>query len=214
MSLADRLAHLDPCSDALEWLAGYTDPRLAWAECPRGDWLLRIAAAAGIRPEPAWTLREIVAPAFDAVSTALDAVGVDHDLRHHAEQLRSNDTAANAEAVADATACAAALAACDADDVACAAKVAAEAYACADAAWSASSAAWAVVEDDALLAAAYNARVYLAVARAAYAAGGAYAFEDCGQAAVYAARVWQSSAVRRLWPEPPPAVLALCEVTP
>lgn len=213
VNLADRLAHLDLCER--EWLARYTDPRLAWAECPRGDWLLWIAEKAGLRPDPAWTLREIIAPAFDAAATALDALGVDHDLRAYAEQLRSEGTTGNVEAIADAAACAAALAACDAEDVAHAAEVASEAYACVNAAWSAADAAWAIVADydAAFSATAYSARVYLAVARAAYAAGAPYALADCARAAVYAARVRQSSAVRRLWPEPPPAVLALCEVT-
>jgi hypothetical protein len=186
VSLADRLAHLDPCDDALKWLAGYADPRVAWAECRRGDWLLWIAAEADIRPDLAWTLREIVAPAFGAVATALDALGVDHDLRHHAEQLRTDGTqtaAANAAAAAR-TARAAACAARAARAAAWAATAAGRAAAAATAAGRA--AAWA-------------------------ATAAACAAEDAACAAAWAA---QADAVRRLWPEPPPAVLALCEVTP
>jgi hypothetical protein len=38
--VADRLRRLGACDDALEWAAAYASPKKAWAECPRGDWML------------------------------------------------------------------------------------------------------------------------------------------------------------------------------
>ena len=39
-TVADRIAHLRPCADALEWARDYTSPAKAWSECEHGDWML------------------------------------------------------------------------------------------------------------------------------------------------------------------------------
>ena len=46
MSLTQHLRELDACSSAIEWV-GDRDPATAWAECPRGDWLLWVAGRLG-----------------------------------------------------------------------------------------------------------------------------------------------------------------------
>jgi hypothetical protein len=41
-TLADRIAHLHPCSDAAKWLAEQKTPAPAWKDCQRGDWMMWI----------------------------------------------------------------------------------------------------------------------------------------------------------------------------
>lgn len=38
--IADRIAHLLPCDEAVTWLGDRTDLDAAWAECPRADWMV------------------------------------------------------------------------------------------------------------------------------------------------------------------------------
>jgi hypothetical protein len=64
MRLIDRIRGLHPCHDAVAWL-GDRDPATAWAECRRGDWLLWLAARAGV------DRRLVVLAACDCVEPAL-----------------------------------------------------------------------------------------------------------------------------------------------
>jgi len=47
IDLSALLTRLDACREGREWAAGKT-PEQAWAECPRGDWLLWLAGLLGI----------------------------------------------------------------------------------------------------------------------------------------------------------------------
>ena len=49
-TVADRIKHLKPCSEAMEWAAGYTSPAKAWAECERGDWMLWLTGSLSGKP--------------------------------------------------------------------------------------------------------------------------------------------------------------------
>lgn len=46
-SLRSRLADLHACADAIAWV-GDRDLAAAWAECPRGDWMLWLASRMGV----------------------------------------------------------------------------------------------------------------------------------------------------------------------
>jgi hypothetical protein len=59
-----RLQALDACPEALEWLGERTLEQ-AWTECERGDWLLWLAARAGVDGEL------LVTAACDCAETAL-----------------------------------------------------------------------------------------------------------------------------------------------
>ena len=45
--LQSRLEKFEACDEATEWV-GEKDLATAWAECPRGDWMLWFAARAGV----------------------------------------------------------------------------------------------------------------------------------------------------------------------
>lgn len=47
MTFADQLVSLGACSEAREWV-GARDLATAWSECQRGDWMLWLAARAGV----------------------------------------------------------------------------------------------------------------------------------------------------------------------
>ena len=47
MSALDILTQHRACGEARDWL-GKRTPKQAWDECPRGDWMLWIAARIGI----------------------------------------------------------------------------------------------------------------------------------------------------------------------
>ena len=52
LSLADRLDALGACEDAIDWVAdeGHRSLAAAWAACPRGDWMLWLAARLAGKP--------------------------------------------------------------------------------------------------------------------------------------------------------------------
>ena len=50
-TVADRIRHLLPCGDALEWAENYSSPAKAWRECERGDWMLWLLGSQ-IKSEP------------------------------------------------------------------------------------------------------------------------------------------------------------------
>jgi len=51
-TLVTILRGVDACGDSITWADQYgTDLARAWTECPRGDWLLWIAARVGVRRE-------------------------------------------------------------------------------------------------------------------------------------------------------------------
>ena len=47
-TIADRISHLSPCTEAVTWLGDQTDVADAWNSCPRGDWLLWLAGRVGV----------------------------------------------------------------------------------------------------------------------------------------------------------------------
>ena len=189
MTLATALvAHCSvrPCDEALTWLGRRRLPSRAWAECPQGKWLLWILALAGICPPLEWVAREIVAPAFGYAASAMEAAGPSEwaaILREHEAALRgvTEETAAGILSAAQVAGDAAGDAYVDA-------RAAAEAVEAAwSAVWAAEAASWAVEG---------------ATAAATYAADAAGATGDAEHQRC-------ADAVRRLYPEPPPEVLAL-----
>ena len=50
-TLQRMLRRLGACNDAVEWLKDYNNPVVAWLHCPRGDWLLWLAAHLGVDRE-------------------------------------------------------------------------------------------------------------------------------------------------------------------
>lgn len=81
MSALTTLRRYNACEGAIEWV-GKRTPAKAWAECPRGDWMLWIAARAGVER------KLLVRAACDCVRTALKYVPKD-ELR----PLRAIETA-------------------------------------------------------------------------------------------------------------------------
>ena len=160
------------CQGALDWL-GDRDAATAWAECPRGDWLLWWAGKAGA-PIPRELLAEIVELAV--ASAAPDCSGLGHwmQVRSACEQvaaaLRGTGDLAAARVVAWAAEAAAWAAARAAE---------AAAWAAARAARAAAWAAWAAAR--AARAAAWAA--WAAEAAAEDAAWAAWAAEDASRAA-------------------------------
>ena len=53
IALADRLDALGACEDAIDWVAdeGHRSLAAAWAACPRGDWMLWLAARLAGKPD-------------------------------------------------------------------------------------------------------------------------------------------------------------------
>ena len=60
-TVADRIAHLDPCMEAIKWARGYTSPSKAWRECRRGDWMLFYAGKCSGPPESEGRKRLVLA---------------------------------------------------------------------------------------------------------------------------------------------------------
>jgi len=171
-----------PCQDALVWLGCRCSLSRAWADCPRGEWLLWLAEQAGVRPTPDWTARNIVAPAYRYAGQALVSAGLPDTLTPWAVRLETGGAA-----VLSAAEAAARNAAWDAWDAA------------RNAAWAAAeAAAWAAVA--AWAAARAAAEAARNAARAAGSAAGAAEHQRCAEA------------VRVLWPEPPPEVVAMLGV--
>jgi hypothetical protein len=191
-TLADRIAHLHPCSDAAKWLAEQKTPAPAWKDCQRGDWMMWILGK--LSGEPGSDARKkLVLCACECARLALPHV--------KAGELRPLKAIETAEAWARGEA--------SLDDVREARKAAYAADAYADAAAyaayaadAAAYAAYAAYAADAAAAAAYAADAAAAAAYAAYAAdAAAYA------AAAYAARskalATCAEIVRRHYPKPP-----------
>jgi len=66
MNLSEQLRRLDACDDALNWVdKNVLDFDAAWKTCPRGDWLLWLAAHVGA------DRKTIVLAACDCAETAL-----------------------------------------------------------------------------------------------------------------------------------------------
>src|SRR5215471_1726928 len=51
-TIADRIRHLKPCLEAIEWANDYISPNKAWRECNRGDWMLWILGTQAGKVEP------------------------------------------------------------------------------------------------------------------------------------------------------------------
>ena len=66
MTWHEKLATLNPCSDALEWAKQYPTVQEAWGACERGDWLAWFAARVGLTPE---RHRQLVLAAADIAET-------------------------------------------------------------------------------------------------------------------------------------------------
>ena len=67
MKATDAIAKHGPCNEAVAWI-GKRTPKQAWEQCPRGDWLLWIAARVGV------DRKLIVRAACDCARTALKYV--------------------------------------------------------------------------------------------------------------------------------------------
>lgn len=102
------LVALEACTPALEWAADQGAASVAWAECPRGDWMLWLAARAGV------DRRLVVLAACDCARLALpvweDRYRDDARPRtaiETAERWARNEASArDAASAADAAACA------------------------------------------------------------------------------------------------------------
>jgi hypothetical protein len=199
-TLADRIAHLHPCSDAAKWLAEQKTPAPAWKDCQRGDWMMWILGK--LSGEPGSDARKkLVLCACECARLALPHV--------KAGELRPLKAIETAEAWARGEA--------SLDDVREARKAAyaAAAYA-AYAAYAADAAAYAADAAAAAAYAAYAADAYAdAAAYAAYAADAAAAAAYAAyaaDAAAYAAAAYAARSkalatcaeiVRRHYPKPP-----------
>jgi hypothetical protein len=163
--LINRIRHMRPCHDAVEWL-GERDLATAWAACPRGAWLLWLAARAGV------DRRVVVLAACDCAEPALRHIPAEEP--RPAEALRIARAWARGEATPEEVQRAAYAAACYA---ASAAYTSAAAYAAASAAALAADAAdsCATYAAYAANAAACDADAYASTASAAYAASVAFA---------------------------------------
>jgi hypothetical protein len=65
--LVTRLEEYDACREAIEWI-GSRDLQSCWRDCERGDWMLWLAATAGV------DRKAVVAAACDVARTALGRV--------------------------------------------------------------------------------------------------------------------------------------------
>lgn len=83
MDYIDRIAALGACAEALRWLRAARHPDLAaaWAVCPRGDWMLWLAARVAEPGSDAH--RAVVAAAADCAGAALD-IAPDAEAARHA----------------------------------------------------------------------------------------------------------------------------------
>ncbi len=66
MDLLESLNRLNACGEAVAWASTQPDARTAWEKCPRGDWLLWLAARVGVRRE------DVVLAACDCAETAAE----------------------------------------------------------------------------------------------------------------------------------------------
>jgi hypothetical protein len=170
-----QLRALMPCAEAREWLASQrTAPLLqAWLTCPRGDWLLWLAARAGVQRQ------QVVLAACACARLALKYVkpGEDRPLRaiEAAEGWARGEPGFTLERVRAAAAAYAYAYAADAADAADAAAAYAAAAAAAYAYAADAAAADAADAADAAAADAAAAAAYAADAAAAYAADAAAA---------------------------------------
>jgi hypothetical protein len=168
-----KIEKLNPCREAVVWLAAQKNPAEAWKNCERGDWMLWLAKRFDIDDKKLTLTKAMCAKQVehlmkdqrskDALQACFDYVNG----KITREQLNAAAYAAAAAAVADAYAAVAdAYAAVAAAYAAAAAAVAVDAYA---AAAYAAAAAAAAVDVYAAVAAAAAVDAYAAVA-AAYAA--------------------------------------------
>ena len=120
--LLRRLRRLGACESAREWAATRTSAEAVWTECERGDWLLWLAARAGV------DRREVVLAACAVARTALQYVRAGEERPRIA--IETAERWARGEAsIADVRAAAAATATATAADAAAAAAYAYAAYA-------------------------------------------------------------------------------------
>jgi hypothetical protein len=170
-SLDATLRRLNACIEAIRWAESQPDAETAWRRCPRGDWLLWVAARLDI------DRKLLVRAACACARTALSHVPAGE------ERPRIAIETAEAWARGEATL----------DDVRRAARYASNAAAAAYAATAAADAAHAATADDAAHAAdaaADAAAAYAAAAAAAYADAAAHAAayaDDDAHAAAHAA---------------------------
>ena len=135
MSIGNTLRAHDACADAVAWV-GDRSWESAWAECPRGDWLLWYAGRAGA------DRRDIVRAAAACARLVLHLVPPGEDRPRLA--IEAAEAWADAPTPERAWAAARAAAAAEAWAAAAAARAAAAAEAWAAAAWTAEAAARAV----------------------------------------------------------------------
>jgi hypothetical protein len=175
----DLIRDFHPCSDAAAYAAKHADPAEAWESCERGDWLLWLAARAGV------DRRDLVRASCAVARRALQHVPEGESRPRIAIEtaeawVRREVTIAAVRDAAAAADDAAAAAADVRDDAAAATYASAAAAASADAAAAYASAA-------AYAAADASAAAYAAADAAADASAAAYAAADAAVDAAYAA---------------------------
>ena len=188
MLAKDLIAKYGPCSEAIEWMNGH-DPKSAWENCQRSDWLLWIASRVGLDRKKlvmatcavARLSLKYVPNGEDRARLAIEAAEGWCKGTHTLEQVRIARMTAYAADAADPAAAAYA-----ADPAAAAAYAAAYAAAAAAAAYAADAAAYAAAY-------AADAAAYAAAAAAAAAAYAADAAAYAAAAAAYAAAAYAAA---------------------
>jgi len=163
MKFTDKLQSMDACSEAVQWV-GKRGLKTAWRDCPRGDWMLWLAARADVDH------KLIVLAACDCAETALQYIPDDEERPAKAIQTVRNWCAGKASI----------------DDIRAARNAAADYAAAAAAAYAAYAAAYAAATYAAAAAYAAYAAAYAAADAAAYAA-------DAGAAAYVAAATYAAA---------------------
>ena len=97
-TIAKRIAHLNPCQEAVAWLGRRTSVRRAWAECTDPEWMLWLCERLGI--DTSATIYWCAEHARQSAIRALDSVGVKHELASLAA-IVSQDTARAAARAAE-----------------------------------------------------------------------------------------------------------------
>ena len=200
LAAADRGDIVRPNSSILAWASAQASTEAAWADCPRGEWLLWLLWQTNCPPPRDWVAREVVAFALRYAAAALTEAGLEDSLSAHVAALASatpETVGALLAAAAEAAALAAAHARAARDARAASpasVRAAAAAIAARAAAASAPYAAWGASDSATLAAGAAN--------DAAWAASG------WARAARGDAPLAFATAVRRLHPSPA-AVLAV-----
>ena len=72
IDLVDRIAHLHPCDEALQWLGtlpANTTPLRAWRLCPRGDWMLWLIVRTIAGPPWSDSRKPVLACCLDCAET-------------------------------------------------------------------------------------------------------------------------------------------------